>query len=152
MLPSPLASTREPPASYHCCNATTAAVAPAVGDFPRASIAFSVGHSCVIRTSSVAAALAEASTLASVAFGYRASSLLSMSTRWIPPSLPKRSSPAGKFAAGLLFQLTMKPLAGLTTCGCLDDASSPFHSYLPLPSTGRSPLTPLGRTGNAPEV
>ena len=43
--------------------------APRVGDLPLASIAFSVGHSCVIRTSSVAPALAAASTLASVAFG-----------------------------------------------------------------------------------
>src|SRR4051812_7098884 len=69
MLPSRLASTREPPLSYHRCSDATAAVAPADGDLPRASIALSVGHSGVIRTSSVAAALAEARTLASVAFG-----------------------------------------------------------------------------------
>src|SRR3954447_2298946 len=69
MLPSRLASTREPPLSYHFWRATTAAVAPADGALPRASIALSVGHSCVIRTSSVAPALALAGTLASVAFG-----------------------------------------------------------------------------------
>src|SRR3954469_16742946 len=39
MLPSRLASTREPPAVYQACSAATAAVAPADGDLPRASIA-----------------------------------------------------------------------------------------------------------------
>ena len=69
MLPSRLASTREPPAAYHASSTATSCVAVAVGEEPLSSIAFSVGHSCVIRTSSVAPALAAASTLASVAFG-----------------------------------------------------------------------------------
>src|SRR3954447_9930128 len=68
-LPSRLASTREPPLSYHFCSTSTRPAACASGALPLASIAFSVGHSCVIRTSSVAPALAAARTLASVAFG-----------------------------------------------------------------------------------
>ena len=88
------AGSLRPATSY-----ATTADDSASGALPLASIAFSTGHSCVIRTSSVAAALAEASTLASVALPYRASSPLSMSTRWMPPSLPNRSSPAGKSRA-----------------------------------------------------
>src|SRR4051794_13811137 len=69
MLPSRLASTRDPPAAYHASSIATSCVPAGLGEEPLANTAFNVGQSWVIRTSSVAPALAAARTLASVAFG-----------------------------------------------------------------------------------
>ncbi len=97
------------------------------------------------RGSAVAPALAAPSTVAGVCFAVFARFASSQSTRCVPPS-SQRSSPAGKSLAGLLFQFTSSPFDGLVSCGCLLCATEPFHSNLPRPSTGRSSLTPLGRT------
>jgi ABC-type sulfate/molybdate transport systems ATPase subunit len=78
----------------------------ALGALPRSSIFLSVGHSSTMRTSSVAAALAAASTVASVCLGSRESSSASSFWRWSDCSF-QRLSEAGKSLAGLLFQLTM---------------------------------------------
>ena len=80
---------------------------------------------------------------------FAAMPLSSSSTRCTEP-YDQLSSAAEKPAAGLLFQLTMAPLAGSTTCGCAIGASQPRHSYEPFPFVGRPGSTPAARIGSRP--
>ena len=150
MKPSRFASTQLASPADHAVIRSTTAVASGLGDVPRSSTALIAGH-IRPRGSAVAPAFAAPSTEAGVCFGFFASSASSQSTRCVPPS-SQRSSPAGKFFAGLLFQLTSRPLDGETSCGCFEAFRKPRHSNLPRPSTGRSGLTPLRRFGRRPVV
>src|SRR5690242_9782674 len=62
----------------------------------------------------------------------------------------KLSSAAANPGAGLLFQLTMKPLEGSIACGCLLAARNPCQSYCPVPTVGNDGSIPAARIGSRP--
>src|SRR5205823_9783157 len=75
--------------------------------------------------------------------------LFSIWTRCTEP-YDQLSSAAPNESPGLLFQLTIWPLDGSTTCTCEFAASQPCHSYEPFPFVGSPGFTFGLRNGSRP--
>ena len=141
ILPSPFASRRLP---FQLCSSFSICCARGVVGVPSRDRS----GTSVWRRSFVAAAFIAETTLAGVCF-FVPTFVFSRSTRCTEP-YDQLSSAAPNAAAGLLFQLTICPLFGSTTCGCDIGPSQPRHSYEPLPFVGRPPFTPGLRSGSRP--